>query len=79
MNGTISKVYTGNIGWSSPTKHAVHVNEHEDGNSFSGTPHALCAPNTGMHYRIGGITQLKRVQATHENVTCKKCLTHVAQ
>jgi hypothetical protein len=68
------KLYTGNLGWTSTTVHAVRVHEYEDGKSYNGEPYAICAPNTGMHYRIGRVTNIRQEAATRDNVTCKKCL-----
>lgn len=74
----ITKRYIGNIGWSGAAKHIILVGEC-DCDKFEGIhshsdARALCKPNTGMHYRIGPVTQIKHVEPTKENVTCKKCL-----
>lgn len=77
MNIT-TKRYIGNIGWSGSTKHVVIVGECDcekfEGIHSHSDPYALCKPNRGMHYRIGPVTQVRKIEATTENVTCKACL-----
>lgn len=74
------KEYIGKIGWSGTSTHIVFVDEC-DCEKFEGThshadPYAGCKQNLGMHYRIGPVTQIKRVEPTTANVTCKQCLKY---
>lgn len=74
----ITKKYIGNIGWSTNTKHIIIVGEC-DCDKFEGIhshsdPYAACKPNLGTHYHIGPVTQIKHVEPTIENITCKTCL-----
>lgn len=75
---TTIKYYIGNIGWSGTAKHMVRVDECNcekfDGTHSHSDAYAVCKPHLGMHYRIGAVTQLRKVKATAENVTCKQCL-----
>lgn len=70
--------YIGNIGWSTNTKHIVWVQECKcdkfEGTHSHSSPWAACKPNTGMHYRIGPVTQVRHTAPTAENITCKACL-----
>lgn len=79
----INKNYIGNIGWSGNTKHIVVVGECDcekfEGIHSHSDPYTACKPNTGMHYRIGGVTQIKHVEPTTENVTCKNCLSRLVE
>lgn len=77
----IAKRYIGNIGWSTNTKHIVIVDEC-DCDKFEGVhshtdPYAVCKPNTGMHYKIGPVTQVRHSEPTTDNITCKKCLENL--
>ena len=70
---TTTKLYIANKGWTGKTVHAVEVEENEAGeiNMHNGTNNNIC-------YRwettVRPITNLKKVQATVDNVTCKNCL-----
>lgn len=73
---TISKLYIGNKGWTGTTVHAIRVEENENGDlvGYNGTNNNIC-------YRwettLRPITNLKKVQATTQNVTCKNCLKYL--
>lgn len=75
MNSTY-KTFIGNKGWTGKTVHAVSVEVFEDGsiNMHNGTNNNLCY---NYESTVRPITNLKKVQATTENVTCKNCLKHL--
>ena len=81
-NTTITlKSYIGNIGWSGNAKHIVIVDECTcekfEGVHSHTDAYAICKPNLGYHYTIGGVTQIKKIAPTLENITCKSCLRRI--
>lgn len=73
---TINKLYIGNKGWTGKTVHAIEVEEDENGkvNMHNGMNNNLCYQ---WETTIRPITNLKKVQATVDNVTCKNCLARL--
>jgi len=80
MNIT-NKRYIGYLGWSGNSVHIISVGECDcekfEGIHSHSDPYAACKPNTGMHYRIGVVNRIRKVEPTKENVTCKNCLEHL--
>ena len=70
---TTTKYYIGNKGWTGQTVHAISVQENEAGDfvGYNGTNNNLCY---FWETTLRPITNLKKVKATKENVTCKNCL-----
>ena len=71
-----TKLYIANKGWTGKTVHAVRVEEDENGkvNLHNGMNNNICY---NWESTIRPITNLKKVEATKDNVTCKNCLKHL--
>lgn len=67
------KLYIANKGWTGKTVHAVLVDEDENGkiNMHNGMNNNLCY---NWETTIRPIVNLRKVEATTENVTCKNCI-----
>lgn len=71
-----NKLYIGNKGWTGKTVHAIRVEVNDDGsvNMHNGQNNNLCYQ---WETTVRPVTNLKKVEATTENVTCKNCLKHL--
>lgn len=69
----ITKIYIGNKGFTGKTVHAVRVEEDTNGHIYlgNGTTNNLC---NNWETTVRPITNVRKVIATKENVTCKNCL-----
>jgi len=78
IQSTTSKLYIGNKGWTGKTVHAVRVEEDENGvvNMHNGTNNNICYQ---WETTVRPITNLKKIEATVHNVTCKNCLERITR